>query len=143
MTKQDFLDIVRRDHPEWPLAAQTWQADRMFDRHPVVEKAFKAGLQIGRQLREKLEHGHGVWWNELAPLTPEERGFVLALVQTEIRPKKRAADTTIETVIVKRDDEAHEAREDDLAQEWRERSARADKRAIVLPFNDLYRKRSR
>lgn len=143
MTKQDFLDIVRRDHPEWPLAAQAWQADRMAERHPVVEKAYKAGLQIGRQLKEKLEHGHGVWWEELASLTPEERGFVLALVQTEIRPKKRAADTTIETVIVKRDDEAFQAKEDDLAHEWRERSARADKRAIVLPFNDLYRKRSR
>lgn len=143
MTRQDFLDIVRRDHPDWPIAAQQYQAEKMLDRHPHIEKAYKAGCQIGRLLREKLEHGKGVWWAELSPLTPQERGFVLALVQNEIKPNVKAADTTIDAVVTHRATEADETLNDELAAEWRERSTRPDSRAkIVLPFEDLHRKRS-
>lgn len=138
-----FVDIVRRDHPDWPLTAQYWQARRMLERHPKIERAYYAGIDNGRDLRERMEHGLGVWWKELEPLTPEERGFVLALVREEIGTKGTDAQV-LEVVQDKRKEEEREEREDALAADWREKSDRPDSRVTqVKPFSEKILKASR
>jgi hypothetical protein len=135
-----FVDIVKRDHPDWPLTAQYWQARRMLERHPFIQKAVFAGLDKGRELRERMDHGLGVWWDELEPLLPEERGFVLALVKDEIGVKGKDR-TPLALVEQKRAEEAYEDQQDALAADWREKSNAADTRVkIVKSFKDLFRR---
>lgn len=123
-----FVSIVKRDHPDWPRAAVHWQAQRMLDRHPAIQKAYKAGLDIGRELRQRMEHGLGVWWSELEPLEPDERGFVVAMVTKEIEPRKVApSGLTLEDVKQKQEQEAYEQRADDLAADWQQKSDAPDK----------------
>lgn len=122
-----FISIVKRDHPTWPMPAIRWQAQRMLERHPFVLKAYEAGKANGRDIRERLQHGLGVWWEELDPLTPEERGFVLALVKHEIGVS-RPDGLALEAVAAKRETEAYEEQADALALDWRGKSSQPDKR---------------
>lgn len=123
-----FETIVRRDHPLWPASAIRYQAQRMLERHPFIEKAHAAGLEQGRDLRQRMEAGLGVWWPEMEPLTPEERGFVLALVRSAIQPKKLQIVTDDLADVRKRQEQAaYDARNDALAEDWREKSDRPDK----------------
>ena len=127
-----FMSIVRRDHPDWPVNAVVWQASRMLDRHPFIEKAFYAGKQQGRELRQRLEAGLGLWWDELEPLSPDERGFVLALIKNEIQPREAPKDgLTLESVAAKRKEEAWQAEQDALALDWRFKSSQPDKRVVA------------
>lgn len=123
-----FVSIVKRDHPTWPAFAIRWQANRMLDRHPFIERAYKAGIEQGRELRQRMEHGLGVWWSEMDPLTAEERGFVLALVRKEIEPRAPLlAVVELEHVKAKMEDEVYEQRADDLANDWQQKSDAPDK----------------
>lgn len=141
MTLAYFVDIVKRDHPEWPLTAVYWQARRMQQRDPVIRKAVNAGLREGRDLRERMQHGVGVWWDEMEGLTPDERGFVLALVRVELGLKP-AGHTELGLVREAQEAEAYEANADALADEWAAKRARPDKRVtLVGSFRDLLRRR--
>lgn len=123
-----FVSIVKRDHPDWPAFAVRWQAKRMLDRHPAVLAAYNAGIAQGRDLRQRMEHGLGVWWPEMEPLDPEERGFVLALVRKEIEPRAPLlAVVELEHVKAKIDEEVYEQRADDLANDWQRKSDVPDK----------------
>lgn len=139
-----FVDIVRRDHPEWPRKAVRWQAEKMRERHPVLQKAVDAGLANGRDLRERMEHGLGVWWPEMEPLSPAERGFVLALVRAKVGIKPKAQHATLEAVRAAQAEEAYEAEADDLAADWRERSDKPDSRVkVVSNLSDLAKPKAR
>lgn len=115
----------------------------MFDRHPAILKAFEAGKVIGRDLRQRMEHGQGVWWDEMEPLSPSERGFVLALLRRELEPHRAPEDgLQLEVVKEAQATEAYEADADARAAEWREKSDKPDKRVkTVLQLSDLYKKR--
>jgi len=80
-TFTEFFELVERDHPDWPFMAKHYQAKMLFERHPLIEKAFMDGLNMGRTLRERAKAGLGWWWDSLEPLKPIERGTVLAKVQ--------------------------------------------------------------
>ena len=122
-----FVSLVKRDHPEWPRLAVQWQAQRMMDRHPKLLAAYDAGVAQGRDLRQRMEHGIGVMWPELEALTPEERGFVLALVRAEIGVAK-ADGVTLEAVHATQEAEQWEEQQDALAADWREKSDAPDTR---------------
>lgn len=126
-----FVSIVKRDHPDWPRLAIQWQAKRMYERHPFIEKAVNAGLENGRDLRERMEHGLGVWWKEMEALTPEERGFVLVLVREKVQPRKpllRVVADEFAEVRRRQEDDAYETRADELAADWRVKSDAPDAR---------------
>lgn len=123
-----FVSIVKRDHPDWPAFAVRWQAKRMLDRHPAVLAAYNAGIAQGRELRQRMEHGLGVWWAEMEPLSPEERGFVLALVRKEIEPRTApVALMDLAEAKERMSDEAYEQQADDLATDWQQKSDAPDK----------------
>lgn len=123
-----FVSIVKRDHPDWPAFAVRWQAKRMLDRHPAVLAAYNAGIAQGRELRQRMEHGLGVWWPEMEPLSPEERGFVLALVRKEIEPKAALlALMDLAEAEGRMATEAYEQQADDLANDWQQKSDAPDR----------------
>lgn len=124
-----FVDIVRRDHPDWGDLAVRWQARKMLERHPFIEKAYRAYLDMGRDVRERLEHGQGFpFIDEMAPLMPMERGFVMDLVRAAVEAKATVPAVTLVDVKRAQGHEAQEQRDDDLAAEWREKSNRPDSR---------------
>lgn len=124
-----FVAIVRRDHPDWSEMAVRWQARKMLERHPYIEKAYKAYLAIGRDVRERLEHGLGFPdIEEMQALLPMERGFVMDLVRAEVQAKAAVPTSTLVDVNRAQEHEAQEQKVDELAAEWREKSARPDSR---------------
>lgn len=89
-TLADFMALVEKHNPDALTSDKVRQARRMLERHPFLDKAYRAGLRQGRDLRERHEHGLGWWWDEMAPLTPRERAYVLAKVKDVIVPEARA-----------------------------------------------------
>lgn len=128
-TLSHFVAIVRRDHPDWNEMAVRWQAKKMLERHPFILKAYEAYLRIGRDVRERLERGLGFPdIDEIQPLLPMERGFVMDLVRAAVEAKPKASTTTLEAVKRAQEHEAEEQKVDELAAEWREKSNRPDSR---------------
>ncbi len=84
-TIYDFRKIVAE---HWPLLTpdkQEAQARKMLERHPFIERAYRAGLRQGRDLRERSSRGLGwIPWPEMEVLAPNERGFVMAKVREAI-----------------------------------------------------------
>jgi hypothetical protein len=91
-TLEDFQRFVDERHPLWPLVQRRVEANLMFMRAPLVNKAFLDGLKIGRRLREQAEYHHGWWWDALAPLAPFERTYVVEQVKRVVlkdKPKSK------------------------------------------------------
>jgi hypothetical protein len=80
----DFLKIVQHAKPLMRLSEQLEQARHMLERHPYIDRAYRAGLRQGRDLRERSRRGLGWMWEELEELSPRERGYVLHKVRQAI-----------------------------------------------------------
>src|SRR5512146_2494859 len=80
-----FRDVVRRHWPLLDPQRQEAQARAMYLRHPFIEKAYKAGLRQGRDIRERIQRGLGIPnYPEMDALQPNERGFVMAKIREAI-----------------------------------------------------------
>lgn len=87
-TDMDVFREVARAHPTWPLEDIRRVANGIWDRYQLVRKALIEGLQKGRTLREQATYGKGWWWDSLEPLTPQERGFVIAKIRAVVTKKR-------------------------------------------------------
>lgn len=100
MTLQELVDRTGKAHPDWPKAAVIWQAEKLFDRLPHLERAIDAGLKepVGRELRLRWEAGLGVeveardsmgkdqleFVEAMTALEPTERGVVLDILRQKV-----------------------------------------------------------
>lgn len=80
-SRMDLFRSISLAHPDWPIAEIDKLSTMMWERYELTRKALMDGLAMGRDLRERAEHGVGWWWESLQSLTPDERGMVLEHVR--------------------------------------------------------------
>lgn len=86
-SKQDLIAKVNEWMPNSTPGDKVAEAKRLLGRWMLLDLAYKAGLRIGRDLRERWRYGKGFGdWEELDPLSPRERGFVLGMVWDRVMP---------------------------------------------------------
>lgn len=78
MNQAEVLDRLGRLYPEASADQILRYAQAVSERMPLIEAAFEAGKRQGRTIRERMEHGKGLWFDEMGPLTPQEREFVIS-----------------------------------------------------------------
>jgi hypothetical protein len=83
-SEQDIARAISRAHPTWDFRTIVETAHGMWRRYSLVREALAAGLKMGSTLREQAQYGRGWWWAELEPLTPQERGHVIAQVRRTV-----------------------------------------------------------
>jgi hypothetical protein len=79
-----FVELAKKWWPTATPGTISQKANELYDRQPVMNAAYLAGLCNARDLKERTKYGKGLWWAELEPLTPKERTFVLDAVKKQI-----------------------------------------------------------
>lgn len=79
-----FVELAKK---WWPLETPgtiSQKANALYNRQPLLNAAYLAGLRQARDLRDRSEHGLGWDYPELSVLEPKERTFVMDALKKQI-----------------------------------------------------------
>lgn len=79
-----YRAIVAQKYPDLPADKADEAARAMQGRYLLMQAAYREGLRNGRDVRDRWQHGKGMWWPELAPLQPKERTLVMERVKAAV-----------------------------------------------------------
>ncbi len=91
MTRAEIVERLKRLNPDAKPDQIDEYAKAVEERLPLMEAALNAGMRQGQDLRERWLYGKGWWWEEMAPLHPGERTWVLEQVKTLLDLHERDA----------------------------------------------------